>query len=746
MLKVTIREKDDDERRMVFESDAVVIGRSKAVDVVLPRNNISKRHARLIFRDDRIVLVDLRSTNGTYVNGQRISAPEVIAETDKIYIGDFVLNVVGEHLDPLATTKRGSEPVSATIAMDHLTIDQLTAENPVSTTVETPLEAFAESDDDEQGAGGGEEIPVEDDEHAAGGVEEMSVEDDGHAAGGVEEMSVEDDEQADPDGDAEEDFDFQIDWSKGAVADAQQAESEKDAGGVTQGTEAFFVSDVEEEAAQPQTEKKPVFVMGVGKEELNAPSQTAVFSGIANPEPLSSDEQTSDEPSSGIHDTDASPEDDTDAYPEEVEALVPPSLPDMVELPSDVIGEQTHPGSEDAQPVDETDTEITDEQIHASSEDAQPVDETDMEITDEQIHASSEDAQPVDETDLEFSDVAEVPDHEETATQQGRGEDEIASIEPPTASDSDHVDKEANPAGDVNPLNAFIDDPSMTQMLITDSDHAVAMRGRHIETMTVLSTHESVAKLLGELGYQTEISPSMVCGTLTPKVQATLIQPPIASNGPIILLRRGPSQPEETDAVFDSFGLGKKEIDMLRDAIISRKNVLLLSDSFDTRTRFVNALASLSAENERIVLVEDSAEIQLARPQLVRLNMAALEQAGENLADILPRLEADRLILNTCASESGLTMVNLALDGQDGIIATARGRSAEKFLRRVSVQLGLWSGALSRDIAGTAIAETMDFVIVLKDDQDGEDGVTEIVTVDGLEPEGFSTSTIFGGG
>ncbi|MEZ4268947.1 MAG: ATPase, T2SS/T4P/T4SS family [Myxococcota bacterium] len=93
MLTVTIREKDGEERRLMFQEEEVTVGRAKGSDIMLPRNNISKRHARLVDKDDKVVLVDLRSTNGTYVNGRRITAPEIITPADKIYIGDFIIRV-----------------------------------------------------------------------------------------------------------------------------------------------------------------------------------------------------------------------------------------------------------------------------------------------------------------------------------------------------------------------------------------------------------------------------------------------------------------------------------------------------------------------------------------------------------------------------------------------------------------------------------------------------------------------------
>jgi len=93
MLALTIREKNGEERQLIFDKEEVTIGRATGSDIVLPRSNISKRHARLVDKHDKVVIVDLRSTNGTYVNGRRITAPELLTYEDKVYIGDFVIRL-----------------------------------------------------------------------------------------------------------------------------------------------------------------------------------------------------------------------------------------------------------------------------------------------------------------------------------------------------------------------------------------------------------------------------------------------------------------------------------------------------------------------------------------------------------------------------------------------------------------------------------------------------------------------------
>ena len=93
MLSVTITEKDGPSTTTTFDKTEVLIGRVKGNDVVLPKTNVSKRHSRLVVKDGKIILIDLKSTNGTFVNGRKITGPQVMQEGDKIYIGDFTIEV-----------------------------------------------------------------------------------------------------------------------------------------------------------------------------------------------------------------------------------------------------------------------------------------------------------------------------------------------------------------------------------------------------------------------------------------------------------------------------------------------------------------------------------------------------------------------------------------------------------------------------------------------------------------------------
>ncbi len=101
---MVIHEKGGGERREQFISSEISVGRVHGNDIVLPKGNVSKRHARVLYRDGRFIVTDLNSTNGTYVNRRRITQATIVREGDKIYVGDFVLKI-----EPAAASRETPE-------------------------------------------------------------------------------------------------------------------------------------------------------------------------------------------------------------------------------------------------------------------------------------------------------------------------------------------------------------------------------------------------------------------------------------------------------------------------------------------------------------------------------------------------------------------------------------------------------------------------------------------------------------
>ncbi len=104
-FSVILTEKGAATQRLDFECEEITIGRVDENDICLPKGNISKKHTKIVVKDGKIIVLDLKSTNGTYVNGKKLAGPQVISPDDKVFIGDFILNVEPPDLGP------GVEPV-----------------------------------------------------------------------------------------------------------------------------------------------------------------------------------------------------------------------------------------------------------------------------------------------------------------------------------------------------------------------------------------------------------------------------------------------------------------------------------------------------------------------------------------------------------------------------------------------------------------------------------------------------------
>ncbi len=124
MFSIIISEKGGAERRESFDKAEINVGRVQGNDLVLPKGNVSKHHARLLFRDGRFIVTDLKSTNGTYVNGRKIAQATIVREGDKVYIGDFVIRV-----DPGAAVE--DAPVPNLSGQPEQDVPTMSRDNPI---------------------------------------------------------------------------------------------------------------------------------------------------------------------------------------------------------------------------------------------------------------------------------------------------------------------------------------------------------------------------------------------------------------------------------------------------------------------------------------------------------------------------------------------------------------------------------------------------------------------------------------
>ncbi|MBL9037702.1 MAG: Flp pilus assembly complex ATPase component TadA [Archangium sp.] len=114
MFLITLTEKGGEPEQLTIEKDEVTLGRLDGNDLVLNKGNVSKYHSRFVVKDGRYIVVDLKSTNGTFINGKKIAGPQVVKPTDRIQIGDYTINIEAPSEEDLAGADEGEgdeEPV-----------------------------------------------------------------------------------------------------------------------------------------------------------------------------------------------------------------------------------------------------------------------------------------------------------------------------------------------------------------------------------------------------------------------------------------------------------------------------------------------------------------------------------------------------------------------------------------------------------------------------------------------------------
>jgi len=134
-FSVILTEKGGPTQRLDFECEEITIGRVDENDICLPKGNISKKHTRIVVKDGKIIVLDLKSTNGTFVNGRKLAGPQLISPADKVFIGDFILNVEPPDLElpqdgaPADGTPVAEEP-TMTPAIPHPAAGEATRREP----------------------------------------------------------------------------------------------------------------------------------------------------------------------------------------------------------------------------------------------------------------------------------------------------------------------------------------------------------------------------------------------------------------------------------------------------------------------------------------------------------------------------------------------------------------------------------------------------------------------------------------
>jgi pilus assembly protein CpaF len=292
----------------------------------------------------------------------------------------------------------------------------------------------------------------------------------------------------------------------------------------------------------------------------------------------------------------------------------------------------------------------------------------------------------------------------------------------------------------LGPLEELLADPSVEEVMVNGPGSVYVERGGRIEPAGVSFPDEeelrnAIERILAPLGRRIDELSPMVDARLADGSRVNVVIPPLAIDGPALSIRRfGARRPGPSELV-DLGTLTPTQCELLEGAVAGRRSVLVSGGTGSGKTTLLNALSSFISPGERVVTIEDAAELRLQQPHVVRLESrpASVEGRGEvTVRDLLRnalRMRPDRIVIGEVRGPEALDLLTALNTGHDGALSTVHANSPGDALSRLETLalmagLGLPHGAIAEQVQ-----RGVDLVVHLERRGDGSRRVTEIAEV-----------------
>lgn len=306
----------------------------------------------------------------------------------------------------------------------------------------------------------------------------------------------------------------------------------------------------------------------------------------------------------------------------------------------------------------------------------------------------------------------------------------------------------------LGPLEPLLKDPTISDILVNKHDTIYIERRGKIERTNVTFKDDEhlmrvIERIVSSVGRRIDESSPMVDARLADGSRVNAIIPPLAIDGPVVSIRRFGSDPLKMTSLIDNKALTKDIADMLQMVVHARLNVLISGGTGAGKTTLLNALSAYIPENERIVTIEDSAELQLQQPHTVRLETRPpnIEGRGEvtqrDLVRNALRMRPDRIVIGEVRGGEAIDMLQAMNTGHDGSLTTVHANTPRDALSRLETMIQMTGMRLSDRAMRQQIASAINLVVQVARLSDGGRRVTSISEVTGMEGETITMQEIF---
>ncbi|WP_241666876.1 CpaF family protein [Muricoccus nepalensis] len=306
----------------------------------------------------------------------------------------------------------------------------------------------------------------------------------------------------------------------------------------------------------------------------------------------------------------------------------------------------------------------------------------------------------------------------------------------------------------LGPLAPLLEDDSVTDIMVNGPNRVfVEQHGR--VTLSPARFRDNghlggiAQRIAAAVGRRIDESSPMVDARLADGSRVNIIFPPLALNGPCLSIRKFAKRKIDFDQLVASGSVPPPMARVLEIASRCRLNIIVSGGTGSGKTTLLNALSRLIDQGERIVTIEDAAELQLQQPHVVRLETrpANLEGKGEvNQRDLVRnalRMRPDRIILGECRGPEAFDMLQAMNTGHDGSMSTIHANTTRDAVARIENMVLMGQASLPARAIRTQITSAVDLIVQVERMRDGVRRVTQMTEVQGLEGDVVILHDIF---
>lgn len=306
----------------------------------------------------------------------------------------------------------------------------------------------------------------------------------------------------------------------------------------------------------------------------------------------------------------------------------------------------------------------------------------------------------------------------------------------------------------LGPLEPLLADPSVSDILVnTYKQVYVERRGKLEKTNVVFQSDDHLLRIIDKIasgiGRRIDESSPMVDARLADGSRVNAIIPPAAVDGPILSIRKFSVDPYIMKDLVGFKSLTPGMAEFISAAVRARVNILISGGTGSGKTTLLNALSGFIPDNERVITIEDSAELQLQQPHVVRLETRPpnIEGKGEitqrDLVRNALRMRPDRIIVGEVRGAEALDMLQAMNTGHDGSLTTIHANSPRDALTRLEHMVGMSGTPIPPLVVRQQIAAALNLLIDVERLMDGRRVITSISEITGMEESVVNMQEIF---